>query len=67
MNVSLRHSTNFNFKLLGSIDLVVQCFQLISWILRSPVITICEYFSPDVVLISFDEVMMKSKMLKDNK
>ena len=53
MNVSLRHSTNFKFRLLGLIDLVVQCFQLISGRLKSPVITMCEYLSPDVDLIIF--------------
>ena len=53
MNVSLRHSTNFKFRLLGLTDLVVQCFQLISGRLKSPVITMCEYLSPDVDLIIF--------------
>ena len=53
MNVSLRHSTNFKFRLLGLIDLVIQCFQLISGRLKSPVITMCEYLSPDVDLIIF--------------
>ena len=52
MNVSLRHSTNLKFRLLGLTDLVVQCFQLISGKLKSPVIT-CEYLSPDVDLIIF--------------
>ena len=49
--MSLRHSTNFKYRLLGLIDLVVQCFQLISGRLKSPVITMCEYLSPDVALI----------------
>ena len=53
MNVSLRHSTNLKFRLLGLIDLVVQCFQLISGRLKSPVITMCEYLNPDVDLIIF--------------
>ena len=53
MNVSLRHSTNLKFRLLGLIDLVVQCFQLISGRLKSPVITMCEYLSPYVDLIIF--------------
>ena len=53
MNVSLRHSTNFKFRLLGLTDLVVQCFQLISGRLKSPVITMCEYLSCDVDLIIF--------------
>ena len=49
--MSLRHSTKF--KLLGLIDLVVQCFHLISGRLKSPVITMCEYLSPDVDLMIF--------------
>ena len=53
MNVSLRHSTNLKFRLLGLTDLVVQCFKLISGRLKSPVITMCEYLSPDVDLIIF--------------
>ena len=51
--MSLRHSTNFKFRLLGLIDLVVQCFQLISGRLKYPVITMCEYLSSDVDLIIF--------------
>ena len=57
MNVSQRHSTNFKFSLLGLIDLVVQCFQLISGRLKS-VITMCEYISHDV-----DLFILKSSML----
>ena len=52
MNVSLRHSTHFKFKLLWLFDLVIQYFQL-NGRLKSPVITICEYLSPVVDLIIF--------------
>ena len=41
------------FKLLGLFDLVIQCFQLISGRLKSPVIIICEYLNPVVDLIIF--------------
>ena len=58
MNVSLSHSTDF--KLLGLTDLVIQCFQLISGRLKSPVITICEYLSPDVDLIRFRSSVLLS-------
>ena len=60
MNVSLSHSTDFKFKLLGLTDLVIQCFQLISGRLKSPVITICEYLSPDVDLIRFRSSVLLS-------
>ena len=39
--------------MLGLSDLVVQCFQLVSGRLKSPVIKICEHLSPDVDLIIF--------------
>ena len=60
MNVSLSHSTDFKFKLLGLTDLVIQCFQLISGRLKSPVITIFEYLSPDVDLIRFRSSVLLS-------